>query len=151
MRLPTEAEWEYVCRAGTLNWGAAEMSIEQLQPYAVFNVPQPERIMSRKPNPWGFYDMLGNVAEWCLDAEISRPRSGPETYKDNIKDPINLKGTARIFRGGHCRERLNALTAYMRHVYYPTRASRYVGFRIVIAPHQPVPQEQPRRRGLLRR
>src|SRR3970040_660391 len=76
-RLPTEAEWEYACRAGTTTGIAAD----HLGDYAWFqaNSAQPEfaepgfadgtyhRIGTKKPNAWGLYDMLGNVMEWTLD------------------------------------------------------------------------------------
>ncbi len=68
-RLPTEAEWEYACRAGTT--GAYSCPSEKLKEYAVFDPEQTrtgyEKVGSKKPNPWGIYDMHGNVMEWCLD------------------------------------------------------------------------------------
>ena len=71
-RLPTEAEWEYACRAGS----TAPLSATQLDEYAWYlkNSPAPpftsgtyHKIGTKKPNAWGLYDMLGNVMEWTLD------------------------------------------------------------------------------------
>ncbi len=69
-RLPTEAEWEYACRAGTT--GPFHCPGVHLEKYAVIDPEQIrtsyEKVGSRKPNPWGIHDMHGNVVEWCLDA-----------------------------------------------------------------------------------
>jgi formylglycine-generating enzyme required for sulfatase activity len=66
-RLPTEAEWEYACRAGTK--GPYSVEADELEEVAWFveNAEKPMEIGAKKPNPWGLHDMHGNVAEWCLD------------------------------------------------------------------------------------
>jgi formylglycine-generating enzyme required for sulfatase activity len=68
-RLPTEAEWEYACRAGTKTayfWGDDKSKIDEFAWY-VNNAEKPMPIGKKKPNPWGLYDIHGNAAEWCLD------------------------------------------------------------------------------------
>jgi formylglycine-generating enzyme required for sulfatase activity len=68
-RLPTEAEWEYACRAGSKTAYSFGDDPKELEAYAwyVENAEKPQPIKKKKPNRWGLFDMHGNVAEWCLD------------------------------------------------------------------------------------
>src|ERR1051326_7828644 len=92
-RLPTEAEWEYACRAGTSSAYSFGNDAAQLGAYAwsAENCQDDKykKVGQKKPNPWGLYDMHGNVAEWCLD------QYSPDYYKqfkDVVANPWN-RGT----------------------------------------------------------
>jgi formylglycine-generating enzyme required for sulfatase activity len=100
IRLPTEAEWEYACRAGSTSTWSFGNSAAQLTNYAWFDHDEeltsgPPSVAQKLPNPWGLYDMHGNVQEWCQD------RYGPSYRAEPITDPVGpLMGTdRRVCRG----------------------------------------------------
>ena len=101
-RLPTEAEWEYACRAGTT--GPYSCPPDQLDQFAVLDPKQIrvgyEKIGTKKPNPWGLYDMHGNVMEWCLDQYRADTY---DRWKENpVANPLERPETrySRVARGG---------------------------------------------------
>jgi len=106
-RLPTEAEWEYACRSGTTTAYSFGDDPNELSRYAWF-IPnagnKTQRVGSRKPSPWGLFDMHGNVSEWCNDYYA-------EDYYHNCPEknpPGPDKGALRVIRGGAWNSTLNA-------------------------------------------
>lgn len=101
-RLPTEAEWEYACRAGSQTAYFFGDDPAKLENYAWFDANSEEtyhKVGQKKPNPWGLYDIHGNVSEWVLD------QFDPAAYaarKDGVSNPLSIpeKLYPRVVRGG---------------------------------------------------
>ena len=110
-RLPTEAEWEYACRAGSNTPFYFGEDVKQLKDYAWYNANSKTKYQKtgqKKPNAWGLYDMLGNVAEWVLDQykedyystlanEAANPVAEPEkTYPRSVRGGGYLDDVAQL-------------------------------------------------------
>jgi len=154
-RLPTEAEWEYACRAGsttafaqgtitTFSCNEPEPALTDFAWYCYtsgLQSPardfQPHPVKTREPNKWGIYDMHGNVQEWVLDSckwrTIWRTKVGviTDTYQDNIVDPLEKKGGRRIIRGGGWHQTGKYQRSAYRGYYKPSARRNSLGFRIV--------------------
>ncbi len=92
-RLPTEAEWEYACRAGTTTPFAFGNVLDKTNANVEYDVGRPTKAGSYKPNAWGLYDMHGNVWEWCEDWFHKELAGG--------RDPVNhQQASVRVVRGG---------------------------------------------------
>ncbi len=138
-RLPTEAEWEYVCRAGTTtDWNTgANLPCDQANyglgfgnPECLMNPGQTTIVGGYQANAWGLYDTHGNVWEWCLDSWdfTANYPSGP------VSDPYVTTGHLRVARGGAWNfARVTAQSAY-RGNGLPIVAHNTIGFRVVLAP-----------------
>jgi len=127
-RLPTEAEWEYACRAGTTTMYSFGDDVSQLGEYAWYgkNAIDVAYIVGHKnPNPWGLYDMHGNVIEWCQDW-LGKYPSG------DVTDPVGpASGSYRVFRGGSSAD--NAWDCRSAYRFRPTPSYRDdgPGFRVL--------------------
>jgi len=94
-RLPTEAEWEYACRAGATGAFAGTGDINEMGWYSANSSGRTHPVAGKKPNGWGLYDMHGNVSEWCGDFYSPDYPQGP------VVDPKGpAKGKYRVIRGG---------------------------------------------------
>ena len=136
-RLPTDAEWEYACRAGTstaYSWGS---SLNGDQANCNGNFPYGTRtegaflerttaVGSYEANAWGLYDMHGNVYEWCADW-LADYASGAQT------DPTGpSSGSRRVLRGGSWISRAKSCRSANRHCSVPTGRDDNRGFRLVL-------------------
>ena len=122
VRLPTEAEWEYACRAGTT--GDYAGNLDDMGWYEENSGGQTHSVGLKKPNAWGLYDMHGNVWEWCWDWYCEDLPGG--------NDPVGQAFSYRVRRGGswgnaaiHCR-------SASRSYGYPTGGFDNIGFRSVL-------------------
>ena len=157
-RLPTEAEWEYACRAGSKGNYFFGKDATLLAQYAWFknnSKNKYQKVGQKKPNPWGLYDMLGNVAEWTLD---EYDENYFKKLGDTTLDPIVLpnKRYPRSIRGGSYMDLATALRVTNRHFSDVTWNKRdpqipksrwwltdgaFAGFRIVKPLRQPSAEE----------
>jgi formylglycine-generating enzyme required for sulfatase activity len=134
-RLPTEAEWEYACRAGTtteFNVGPDLFCAQAKFDYSYHSDTScpssgTANVGSYTPNAWGLFDMHGNVWEWCLDSFASYGAAP-------VADPFVTGGTTRVFRGGsHVNTSANCRSA-VRLDGDPGGSSTAIGFRVVFGP-----------------
>ena len=127
-RLPTEAEWEYACRAGTMTKWSFGDDASQLRDYAWFDENAAESthpVGQRKPNPWGLHDMHGNVYEWCWDWH-----EGAFYQQSPSADPTGpTKGEYRVLRGGSFNNQAGDVRSAFRLRTIPTNRFNVVGFR----------------------
>lgn len=156
-RLPTEAEWEYACKAGTTTryyWGNDSTQLDKYAWFVKNSKNKYHPVGQKLPNPWGLYDMLGNVAEWTLDHyyqdaytnyQSTDPMVAPNTikypkalrggsYEDNA---INLSSTKRI----HSDPIWNRRDPQIPKSKWWLTEAKQVGFRLVRPYNQPTEAE----------
>jgi len=139
-RLPTEAEWEYACRGGTQTEFSFGDDDTQLGEYGWFDKNssgQTQPVGAKNPNPWGLFDMHGNVWEWCQDWFDGK------YYGQS--PPVDPQGpeqaTGRVFRGGSWRYAARDCRAANRHGFEPLLRWLILGFRVVAVPPEGPSQE----------
>ena len=128
-RLPTEAEWEYCCRAGTKSEFSFKNPLEVYK-NVWFEVNSNNKVHiagTKEPNSWGLHDMHGNVWEWCLDA-------GYDYTSQSEVNPITKNGTKRLVRGGSFNAPRSLIRSTSRNAIVESYKSSSLGFRVVLAP-----------------
>jgi formylglycine-generating enzyme required for sulfatase activity len=135
LRLPTEAEWEYACRAGSAGafsghetLTAADANFDATQPYpGALPGPSPlgsAPVGSYAPNAWGLYDLHGNVWEWTLDRHCP--------YPSEAVDPRgNCDSELRVIRGGSWLFGADSARCGLRYTHRPQDSGPSLGFRLV--------------------
>lgn len=130
-RLPTEAEWEYACRAGSTtayNIGSGEDDLARAAWYKPISGSKQHPVGGKTSNAWGLYDMHGNMWEWCSDWL-------GEYTSANQSDPTGPKsGTWRVFRGGSWYTNSNYCRSSYHYGYPPDSKDTSIGFRVVRLP-----------------
>ena len=142
-RLPTEAQWEYACRGGTVSATAFGDSLDRKD--ANFGGeplnggrggPAPGRatgVGRYRPNAWGLCDMHGNVFEWCRDWYHARLPGGADPDLYETRGLPNRDGTySRVRRGGAWNDPGWACRSALRLRYEPERSSDHIGFRVAL-------------------
>ena len=123
LRLPTEAEWEYACRAGSRGKYAGNGELEDMG-WCSSNESHP--VGQKKPNAWGLFDMHGNVREWCADWYGEYPNAA-------VTDPAGPNsGSSRIIRGGGWFDPAWRCRSARRVSYPPEHRNSNLGFRPVL-------------------
>ncbi len=137
-RLPTEAEWEYACRAGTSGDSYGDLDI--IAWYAANSGGEIHAVGQKQPNAWGLFDMLGNVWEYCWDKydenyynllTAAGSSGSGQKYKIVVQNPRGPSSSAyRVDRGGGCCSSAGAVRAANRSMSKPRNRYAGVGFRL---------------------
>ncbi len=128
-RLPTEAEWEYACRAGSDTTYSFGDNAKSLGEYAWFGENSEDKIHPvglKKPNQWGLYDMHGNVFEWCQD------EYEPYSVVTRADPQGPRQASSRVYRGG-CWFCLFSFCRSARRNWNDHQGNEHIGFRVAMS------------------
>ena len=161
-RLPTEAEWEYACRAGSTtaySFGKDDTDLEDYAWWFLNSDGRSQKVKTKEPNAWGLFDMHGNLSEWVLEqhAEDTYSNRKPGSFAAPVKPPVG-KYFGQIARGGSCDDdtsanlrsarRLKATAKWKEQdpqfpqsIWWVTDAA-FVGFRVVRPLNPPATDEE---------
>lgn len=141
-RLPTEAEWEYTCRAGTTGDFAGD--IEQMAWFDADSEQLIHPVARKKPNPWGLYDMHGNVWEWCEDIYYWNYKNVPIDGSAAVMPDVPADvASRRALRGGSCCSPKESCRSSSRYGAYRFFRQCNTGFRIIRCAY-PIPAKAER-------
>lgn len=138
-RLPTDAEWEYACRAGSQDIYFFGNDKSLLRYYAWTDEDNPKikrwypyKVALKRPNEWGLYDMLGNVEEWCQDKHHINSSGSTNIFHESSIDPSGSPyGNYRIKRGGYYKTSPSSIYCAMIDFAYLEKINSFIGFRFV--------------------
>jgi len=143
-RLPTEAEWEYACRAkgkkafangGITETGCGnEPNLDKMGWYCGNSDKRPHPVAKKKPNTWGVCDMHGNVWEWCQDKCKWKDKIITDTYRGAVVDPLCNIGPSRVNRGGGWGSGARGCRSANRRSNRPDFRVNDLGFRLARTP-----------------
>jgi formylglycine-generating enzyme required for sulfatase activity len=154
VRLPTEAEWEYACRAGTVTRYSFGDDADKLGDYGWYarnsgGVTHP--VAQKKPNAWGLYDMHGNVWQWCSDfrgpyakdpqTDPIGPASGPGPGEMGDNGNLFPQDSDHVYRGGSCHDQPEHCRAAMRKSQPANFRNQTLGLRVVVPSDVALPKK----------
>ena len=136
MRLPSEAEWEYACRAGTTTAYSFGDDVAKLGDYAWYKKNAPGNdppVGAKKPNPWGLHEMHGYVSEWCLDVAHMTYEGAPADGSAWLNGMETSGKTLRVIRGGSFADEPDVQRSAARQFVPADTKNDKIGFRCVKA------------------
>ena len=126
--LPTEAQWEYACRAESGGPFAGSGNLDEMGWYGENSESKAHEVKTKEPNAWGLYDMHGNVYEWCLD------RYGDLNAAAAVDPCVYEGGLTNVYRGGSWDSRERFCRSAFRMIYPAAKRLDLVGLRVCLVP-----------------